>query len=68
MSSILDPLCCGFMNILMYELTTETAMHSSDKALHNVNKKMQKDFNVFVNLFSVCKSFDVRYDWYRRES
>jgi len=39
MSSILDPFCCGFMKILMYEFTIETAMHSSDNALHNVNKE-----------------------------
>jgi len=67
MPSILDPLCCGFMKIAIYELCMENVINPSDKTwVINVNNKVRKEFDGFVELFSVCKNFDVTFDWYRR--
>lgn len=62
MSSIIDPLCCGFAKIAILEISTTTGVNLKQKSVKEVSGEFEKQFKKFKELFP----FEVHYEWYRR--
>lgn len=66
MPSISDPRCCGFMKVVMFQLSVNNNNTRGKKAaVALTSSNFQKNFNEFSNLFGIC-DLKIDYDWYRR--
>ena len=63
--SILQPDCCGFMKVILYQLSVGSVRHG---IATNVEKSqcLKSTFTVFCMLFRGCDKFTVDYEWYRK--
>ena len=67
MMTIVDPLCCGFGKIVMYQLSVESCTSvSKSSSVVNVSGVLRKEFEQFVSIFEEGTNFDIEYEWYRR--
>lgn len=65
MCSVSDPTCCGFMKVVLFQLSISNQTRGKKVGVSEVGANLQKNFNEFEDLFSVC-DLDIDYDWYRK--
>ena len=64
LTSILDPLCCGFAKVAMLQIKSEISSNFSKNAsVVEVSLSLGSQYQLFKSEF---QSFDIDYEWYRR--
>lgn len=67
MTAILDPLCCGYAKIAMYQLSVKFVDYAPGSRVMRNSRTLKAGFEEYCRMFNVCEGFDkVTYDWYRR--
>lgn len=67
MTAILDPLCCGYAKIAIYQLSVKFVDYAPGSRVFRNSKSLKAGFEEFCRMFNSCKQFEkVTYTWYKR--